>query len=73
MFRRHKETQSLLEASRKNLKAAENEIETLKRKYTKSNRLIQDIEIVLKEKGQGSVNTRYNKIEKLVDDYQSNN
>lgn len=73
MFRRQKETQSLLEASRKNLKAAENEIETLKRKYTKSNRLIQDIEIVLKEKGQGSVNTRYNKIEKLVDDYQSNN
>lgn len=73
MFRRQKETQSLLEASRKNLKATENEIETLKRKYTKSNRLIQDIEIVLKEKGQGSVNTRYNKIEKLVDDYQSNN
>lgn len=73
MFRRQKETQSLLEASRKNLKAAENEIETLKRKYTKSNRLIQDIEIVLKEKGQGSMNTRYNKIEKLVDDYQSNN
>ena len=73
MFRKQKETQRLLEASRQNLKKAEDVIEKLSIKNNKKDRLITELIIVLKEKGQGSMNNRYNKIEKLVDEYQSCN
>lgn len=73
MFRKQKETQRLLEVSRQNLKKAEDVIEKLNIKNNKKDRLITELIIVLKEKGQGSMNRRYNKIEKLVDEYQSYN
>lgn len=73
MFRKQKETQRLLEVSRQNLKKAEDVIEKLNIKNNKKDRLITELIIVLKEKGQGSMNCRYNKIEKLVDEYQSYN
>lgn len=73
MFRKQKETQRLLEVSRQNLKKAEDVIEKLNIKNNKKDRLITELIIILKEKGQGSMNNRYNKIEKLVDEYQSCN
>lgn len=73
MFRRHKETQRLLKASRKSLKEAEDRAETMTAKKNKAERLIRDISIVLNQEGQGTIVDRYDKIKMLVDDYQSNN
>lgn len=73
MFRRKKELQKLLDASRRSLRTSEDLVERLTVKANTQERLIRDISIVLNEKGQGTMVDRYKKIKKLVDDYQSTN
>lgn len=73
MFSKQKETQKLLEVSRRNLKEAEDKAEKLRNERNKLKRLVVDIAIIQNEKGQGTLVERYDKIKMLVDNYQLNN
>lgn len=73
MLRSRKEMQSLINASRKDLEKAENRAVELKNKNTKANILISNIEVLIYEKGYGTIIDRFDAIKKLVADYQSNN
>lgn len=72
-IRKIKEMQSLIDTSRKDLEKAENRASELKNKNTKANILISVIEVIICEKGYGTILDRFDAIKKLVADYQSNN